>query len=191
VTPEEDLVEEFLNGSQDAFRELLKLHQARVRGYLGRFLADRDAVEDLAQETFLAAYRDLKSWNREAPFGLWLLKIAKNRALHFLRQEGRRRSQESRGFGAALTAALERDLAAEGNDEAPDREILAMKSCIGQLPEHSGALVREYYFERREATDIARSQQKNQAAVWRTLFRIRQVLRRCVQSKLAAIEGMP
>jgi RNA polymerase sigma-70 factor, ECF subfamily len=190
VTPEETLVEEFQKGSQDAFRSLLKLHQARVRGYLGRFLADRDAVEDLAQETFLAAYRGLETWNREAPFGLWLLKIAKNRALNFLRQEGRRRTQESRGFGASLTAALERELAAD-ESAGVDREIAAMRTCLATLPEHSSSLVREYYFHQREATEIARDLQKNQAAVWRTLFRIRQALRRCVQSKLAAIEGMP
>src|SRR6185295_16932720 len=88
------LVADIRAGSGDAFSQLVRLYQAKVRCYLGRFVRGADAVEDLAQETFISAYRSVGSYRQQASLALWLLGIARNLALKHLREEHRRRSRE-------------------------------------------------------------------------------------------------
>src|SRR5262245_10269458 len=118
---ESSLVEAARKGSEEAFRELLCLHQSRVRAYLSRFVRDRDARDDIAQDTFLAAYQSLSSYSGEAPFGLWLLRIAKHRALRYLE-----RSRGGRSIQAILSRSLAEELQREEEDvSVRDREVAA------------------------------------------------------------------
>jgi len=62
-----------------AFGELVRRHQSAVRSTLRRLTAGNIAqADDLAQETFLLAYRNLKSFRQEAKFSTWLYRIAYN-----------------------------------------------------------------------------------------------------------------
>src|SRR6202158_6179217 len=68
-----------VSDDRHAFSELVRRHQSSVRATL-RKLAKGDAAlaDDLAQETFLLAYRNLKSFRQEAKFSTWLYRIAYN-----------------------------------------------------------------------------------------------------------------
>lgn len=62
-----------------AFSELVRRHQSAVRATLRRLAAGNSALaDDLAQETFLLAYRNLKSFRQDAKFSTWLYRIAYN-----------------------------------------------------------------------------------------------------------------
>ncbi len=62
-----------------AFGELVRRHQSAVRSTLRRLNGGNIAqADDLAQETFLLAYRNLKSFRQEAKFSTWLYRIAYN-----------------------------------------------------------------------------------------------------------------
>jgi RNA polymerase sigma-70 factor (ECF subfamily) len=62
-----------------AFGELVRRHQSTVRACLRKLTAGNAALsDDLAQETFLLAYRNLKSFRQEAKFSTWLYRIAYN-----------------------------------------------------------------------------------------------------------------
>src|SRR6266404_9057674 len=62
-----------------AFTELVKRHQSAVRACLRKLTAGNHALaDDLAQETFLLAYRNLRSFRQEAKFSTWLYRIATN-----------------------------------------------------------------------------------------------------------------
>src|SRR5499425_3483049 len=62
-----------------AFSELVRRHQSTVRACLRKFTTGNAALaDDLAQETFLLAYRNLKSFRQEAKFSTWLYRIAYN-----------------------------------------------------------------------------------------------------------------
>src|SRR6186713_1816105 len=62
-----------------AFAELVKRHQSAVRACLRRLTAGNHALaDDLAQETFVQAWRGLKSFRQEARFSTWLYRIATN-----------------------------------------------------------------------------------------------------------------
>src|SRR5205807_5106994 len=73
-----------------AFAELVRNHQSSVRGLLRQLVrADVSLADDLAQETFLRAYKNLRSFRGEARFSTWLYRIAYN----CFREEARRRKE--------------------------------------------------------------------------------------------------
>ena len=173
-------------GSRDAFTELVRGYQAKVRSYLGRFLRDGDIVDDVAQETFIAAYRSLDTYKQQSTLGSWLLGIARNLALKHVRDEQRRRSRETDSLEIAFSRWSERRL--ESEDPSLQRHELvveALRTCLEGLPKHSAGILRDAYVKGRSAADIASDLGKTEGTVWVTLLRIRQSLRECIGEKLA------
>lgn len=77
-----------VGGDHHAFGELVKRHQSFVRNLLRGWLRGDDArADDLAQETFLKAYRNLRQFSGQAKFSTWLYKIAYNEFRGWARSE--------------------------------------------------------------------------------------------------------
>ncbi len=74
------LVERTLAGDQRAFELLVVKYQSRIQRLIGRMVRDVDLVEDIAQETFIRAYRALHQFRGDAQFYTWLYRIAVNTA---------------------------------------------------------------------------------------------------------------
>jgi RNA polymerase sigma-70 factor (ECF subfamily) len=87
---DEQLVERVFKGEMQAFDLLVLRYQQRLLGLIGRFVRDPHEAEDLAQETFIKAYRALGSFRGESAFYTWLYRIAINTANNFLVSKGRR-----------------------------------------------------------------------------------------------------
>jgi RNA polymerase sigma-70 factor (ECF subfamily) len=66
------------NGDGEAFGELVRRHQQRVFRLAGRFFRRPEEVEDVAQETFLQAWRKLDTYRARAPFEHWLTRVCLN-----------------------------------------------------------------------------------------------------------------
>ncbi len=74
------LVQRTVAGDQKAYGLLVMKYQRRIERLIGRMVRDVDLVPDLAQETFLRAYRALPQFRGEAQFYTWLYRIAVNTA---------------------------------------------------------------------------------------------------------------
>jgi RNA polymerase sigma-70 factor, ECF subfamily len=74
------LVERTVAGDQKAFGLLVVKYQRRIQRLIGRMVRDVDLVEDIAQETFIRAYRALHQFRGDAQFYTWLYRIAVNTA---------------------------------------------------------------------------------------------------------------
>ena len=74
------LVERTVAGDQKAFELLVIKYQRRIQRLIARMVRDVDLVEDIAQETFIRAYRALPQFRGEAQFYTWLYRIAINTA---------------------------------------------------------------------------------------------------------------
>jgi RNA polymerase sigma-70 factor (ECF subfamily) len=86
VKPDQELIAAANRGSQDGYRTLVERYQQPVLGLLLRIVRDRAWAEDLAQETFVKAFRSLESFQVERKFSSWLFKIAHNTAIDALRR---------------------------------------------------------------------------------------------------------
>jgi RNA polymerase sigma-70 factor (ECF subfamily) len=74
------LVERTLAGDQRAFELLVIKYRGRIQRLIGRMVRDVDLIEDIAQETFIRAYRALHQFRGDAQFYTWLYRIAVNTA---------------------------------------------------------------------------------------------------------------
>jgi RNA polymerase sigma-70 factor (ECF subfamily) len=74
------LVERAVAGDQRAFELLVLKYQRRIERLIGRMVRDVDLVEDIAQETFIRAWRALHQFRGDAQFYTWLYRIAVNTA---------------------------------------------------------------------------------------------------------------
>lgn len=94
-------------GTRDvaAFSQLARLHQSKVRGLLLRLTrGNHAAADDLAQETFLEAWRGIANFRGESSFSTWLYRIAYSR---YLMQARKRKPDEQLGDWQGTTASGE------------------------------------------------------------------------------------
>jgi RNA polymerase sigma-70 factor (ECF subfamily) len=85
--PDSLLVEQILKGDYDAFERVVERYEGKIFRHLRKMVNDDSAAEDLLQDTFLNAFKGLKSFNGESSLSTWLFKIASNNALMRLRKK--------------------------------------------------------------------------------------------------------
>ena len=130
-----------------AFAELVKRHQSSVRACLRKLTAGNQAVaDDLAQDTFVLAWRNLKSFRQEARFSTWLYRIATNCWL----AHTRKRHEELLGERDADVGDDEADLDASGFAESADHAARAtmkidLERALARLPEGERAAIVQCY----------------------------------------------
>lgn len=181
MDPESALVGQARKGSREAFAQIVRLHQAPVRAFLSKYVQQDDGVDDLAQETFLAAYRSLATYRADAPVRTWLLGIARHRVLQYLDDLQRRRTGAETDLRTALDTWLGRTIEAGA---AHEDEVRALEGCLDTLPPTSSRMIRSFYFQGRSAAEVGIETGKSEGAVWVTLMRIRQALRKCIGLRL-------
>jgi RNA polymerase sigma-70 factor (ECF subfamily) len=183
------LVELASEGCAESFRQLVIEHQQLVRIYLARHIFCSSHLEDVAQEVFMVAYQQLKQFRNESKFSTWLLGIARNKALHFLRSQVNLRKKQKQLFEAEIAnrkiLRLEND---DGEAEEQQSRLDALKSCLDQLPAQSKGLIERYYYDQQSSVSIAESTKQKSSSVRMKLLRIRKILFSCIRGKLGGLE---
>ncbi len=105
-------VRRVLDGDVDAFSVIVKTYQNLLAADLSKRLPAQD-VQEVAQDTFIRAYRALGSFRHEAPFRVWLMHIARYAALDFWRKKYRRKDMPFADFDEAAMTAMEHSRMAE------------------------------------------------------------------------------
>ena len=138
------LVERTVAGDQKAFELLVIKYQRRIERLIGRMVRDVDLVEDIAQETFIRAYRALAQFRGDAQFYTWLYRIAVNtakKALMDLKRDPLVSESALRGGGGDdedETSAVENELTSSETPEtvlAAKEIAVAVNSAMEALPE--------------------------------------------------------
>jgi RNA polymerase sigma-70 factor (ECF subfamily) len=86
IIAEARLVSEARGGSQEAFEQIVRRYQRPVIGLIARMTGDRALAEDLAQDTFVKAFRSLATFDPARRLSSWLFRIAHNTTLDALRR---------------------------------------------------------------------------------------------------------
>ncbi|MBA4256130.1 MAG: RNA polymerase sigma factor RpoE [Polaromonas sp.] len=139
------LVQRTLAGDQRAFELLVIKYQRRVERLIGRMVRDVDLVPDIAQETFIRAYRALAQFRGDAQFYTWLYRIAVNTAkkqLMELKRDPLVFPSQMKSTDEDETSSLERELNASVADNETPEAVLASKeiaeavnAAVDALPE--------------------------------------------------------
>jgi RNA polymerase sigma-70 factor (ECF subfamily) len=81
-----ELVQQILNGNNNAFRFLVAKNQRLVVHIVGRIVQQQEDVEDICQEVFIKVFRKLKKFRGESKLSTWIAKIAYNTSISHIRK---------------------------------------------------------------------------------------------------------
>ena len=180
-----DLVEQARSGSRDAFNRIVQLYHMDVRWFLCRKIHDMAAVDDIAQEVFLAAMEQISTLKNTKSIRSWLITIARNKAVDHLRSTGRQSRKATNELeNLILDARLDRagESIAFGHDH---RELMSvLNECVESLNFQGRSVLQRFYFENQPTEEIAGAMGKKPAAIRMILLRIRKSLAKCIHKKL-------
>lgn len=176
-----ELLQRIRDGATDDFAELVRRHQSRVFAILHRYERDAQRVEDLAQETFLKAWRALGQFDGRAPFEHWISRIAVRTALDHLRREKRRRNEI--GLPELGQDALDWLQGGDEKNELDARgaaEILEL--AMRELPPADRVVITLQEIEGRSVKEIAAATGASGVAVRVRAMRARAKLKRALEN---------
>jgi RNA polymerase sigma factor (sigma-70 family) len=145
---DEELIADYLAGDEAAFGMLTARHLGGVYTFALRLVGDSAAAEDIAQETFLKAWKSLKKYDeRSSKFKTWMLRIARNTAIDYLRKKKHvplsAFDNESGSNVLAETVAADEELAPQALERLDDaRELHAVLELLP--PKHREILLLYY-----------------------------------------------
>jgi RNA polymerase sigma-70 factor (ECF subfamily) len=156
ATSDEQIVERALTGDAEAFGEIVKRWERRIFALTYGMLGREEDARDATQETFLAAFRNLRAFRGEAKVSSWLHRIAVNQCIT------RQRRAKVRGE-AALDDEEERDAShfAAAVEYSPARvaegreHVDAVRRAVGALPIELRQVVLMKEFEELTFREIA------------------------------------
>ncbi len=177
---ETDLLARLRAGELAAQDEFFRSHVAAVMAVARKYLGDTDHAADAAQDTFLAAFRAIGSFQANARLGTWLHRIAVNTCLMKLRSDRRRRTVPL-DAGCELNARHEPETLEGG--EIANR----VREGIGQLPESFRTIIELRDLEGLDTAATAERLGTSEAVVKTRLHRARHALREILEPIAASL----
>ncbi|MCU0780377.1 MAG: sigma-70 family RNA polymerase sigma factor [Akkermansiaceae bacterium] len=169
-------------GHVEDFQFVVRAYGLPLRSYLAGQVYHIDDADDLAQETFITAYRKLATFQRDSDFGAWLRGIARNLARMHFRSAGRRSRALDR-FRAEVAEIAGEELDAASSSRRSE-DIGALLRCVARLPERMRRAVRAG-LDGEQPSKIAAEFKTSVNAVYQIHWRAHQLLRECVSKELA------
>lgn len=166
------LVEEFKIGNDNAFGEFYQLTKNYMFYSINKILSDRDAVEDLVQESYLAIYHNIASLKESKSILSWMGTIAQNKAYNYLRKNKR-------------VVLLEENSILLENEEVSDHALLPeeamqnkevqrlLKKILEELPEMQKLAVIAFYYNEMSVEETAKALDIPVGTVKTNLYRAR------------------
>lgn len=155
MIPDDVLVHKTVEGDVEAFNELVSRHHVRIYRLANSMLGNTEDAEDATQETFLQAYKSIKTFRFQSKFGTWLYQVALNTCNQHLRKS---KSRDK------LIEAYTEESAARGmtdEREIPERQVVKteqqaqVRAAINHLPPKQREIVTLYYLQQLKYKEIA------------------------------------
>ncbi|MBI4987417.1 MAG: RNA polymerase sigma factor RpoE [Rhodocyclales bacterium] len=177
---DQQLVVRAQHGDQQAFGLLVSKYQRKLARLLSRLIRDSAEVEDVAQETFIKAYRALGSFRGDSAFYTWLYRIGINTAKNFLVSQGRRAPTRTAFDSEEAESFEEGELLRDNN--TPERVLLSkqigetVNSAMEALPEELRTAIMLREIEGMSYEDIAKMMDCPIGTVRSRIFRAREAV---------------
>jgi RNA polymerase sigma-70 factor (ECF subfamily) len=179
------------DGDSEAFRSLVERHGRAVFRLAHRMTGNAQDAEDVVQETFLKAYKQLGRFESRANFGTWLHRIAVNCSIDLIRSRPHRESghdaDDLEHFGAVSEVH-------ESGQKTPERLMLSTEvyervtGAMGSLSQMERAAFVLRHFEGQSIDDISRSLGLKVNATKHSIFRAVRKMRTALEPFVAADE---
>jgi len=177
------LVTRAREGDPDAFRALVERHSVALFQLAYRMIGNEQDAEDVVQETFLRAYKQLDRFESRSGFGTWLHRIAANCSLDLLRKRKRHGEHES----AVDLDSAEAIPAMSSGVMAPDQQVFhgevrqKIESVMEELTPTERAAFVLRHFEGKSIGEIGNALGVGPGATKQSIFRAVQKMRRALE----------
>ena len=162
------LVERCRQGDASAYAGLVRAYSRRVFAICFGMLGHKEDAEDIAQQALLKGLADIEQLRDDERFGAWIIKVAKNLCIDFIRKQKRRRN----AFAGQVEAR------ASGS-----KDYSELESALARLPEEYRLTLALYYFDGRSAKNIAETLEISEPAVHARMSRARKKLRKLLEAE--------
>lgn len=186
---EQDWIRRSRNGDAEAFGSLVQRYKRMIDALTYRMTGSLADAEDLAQETFIQAYRQLERFRGEAGFSSWLYRIAVNACLNWQKAKGRRERMHFQ-----WTAEQRREQDASTAAEAGGTNLLTqhLQNALMTLPAKQRAVVVLTVYDELSHAEAARVLGCSETTIsWRLFVARRKLKRLLAKRKDARQSGEP
>jgi RNA polymerase sigma factor (sigma-70 family) len=177
-----ELIEQTLAGNQSAYADLVKRHQRFVFTLAMRFTKTREDAEEVAQDSFIKAYRNLQAFQGQSKFTTWLYSIVYTTAMTFLRK--RRLDTSSIDDENNFIHVENQNAGFENNMAENKSRSFYLNQAIEQLSADDATIITLFYKGEQSLEEIAVTLGIEPNNVKVKLFRARQRLKEKLERNL-------
>ncbi len=135
-----EIILEVLAGNRDAYGEIVRRYQERIRGYCRMLLSNEAQAEDAAQEVFIKAYQSLAKFRGNSSFSTWLYRINANHCTDLLRKSARQKTESWDALLEKKGEKAEALFSASSEDRSLEQSELLTK-ILSYLPEKARTIL--------------------------------------------------
>ena len=181
TTNDQHYINQIIEGDTNAFSVLVHRYKDLVFTLTLRMLKNREEAEEVAQDTFIKAYKSLSRFKGDSKFSTWIYKIAYNTSLDRLKKNRKHFNdvpidEYTEHQVKTIDNALDR---LESNEQTK-----AIKDCIALLPSEDSFLLTLYYFDDMTLEEISKTVGLKANNVKVKIFRSRQKLATILKNRL-------
>ncbi|MGD0461199.1 MAG: sigma-70 family RNA polymerase sigma factor [Tepidisphaeraceae bacterium] len=167
-------------GDREAFGRLVRRYQGMVSGMIYAYCGDLHRSEDLAQETFISAWKSLSALREPGKVAPWLYQTARRHALDHLRGAAREKDRLSHLHEVQVPRAI----ASPAQEALTSEERDLLWRILSELPQPYRETMVLYYRQGQSSASVAEAMETTETAVRQRLTRGRQMLREQVAGTL-------
>lgn len=182
---DDKFVKQAIKGDQDAYKKLMDKYQKPLYFHVLKMVRNHEQVEDLVQEAFMKAFKNLNSYNTNYAFSTWLYRITTNHTIDYLRKKKLKTTSINEPI-----KTKEGEMEIQISDEAEtDREIIRKErkkiihTAINNLPKKYRRVIEMRHLQELSYQEIAEQLDLPLGTVKAHIFRAREMLYKELKDK--------
>lgn len=157
VAEDNSLIGLVKSGQVEVYNEIVERYEKKLFSYIYRLVGNKEEAEDILQNVFVKAYRNIKSFDMGRKFSSWIYRIAHNEAINFLKRRNKRK------FISWEDIVTSKDkIETKSEERSPidlwirEESRLEVQKALGQLPEKYQKVLMLRYFSDKSYAQIGR-----------------------------------
>lgn len=173
------IIKDIVNGDKNKFRIIIQEYELMLRSFLATKLYQQQEIDDIAQETFITAFKKIEAFDTNKSILSWLFGIAHNHMRnHF--KTSKRRNNAMENFRDYVFTHIEKDLINSAENYQQDK-ISNLLLCIGKLPEKLQTII-QTGLKGLQLDSLQSELAMNRNSIYQARFRANAMLRKCMNS---------
>lgn len=183
---DDKLVKEALGGGEEAYKKLVDKYQRALYFHILKMIKEKEQVEDLVQETFVKAFDNLSTYNKNYAFSTWLYRIATNHTIDYLRKK---KLQTTSIDEPVKTRDGDMKMQLKDDSAGTDRKIISkqrqkiVRQAIKDLPKKYRRVIELRHMQEKSYQEIADVLDLPLGTVKAHIFRAREMLYKALKDK--------